>query len=253
MPQLKGYHRPATIDEALALLARPGINSTVIAGGTHVIPNLSDVVDEVIDLQNVAGLAEIKQAGHRLTLGAMVRLQTLVEAEQMPALLRAAARLEGPNTLRHSATIGGVVAAPHKESELLAALLVFEAEVEVQSGGGSKTMALPNFLRDIPSALNGGIITAVSLTKTGKTAHARTARTPVDRPIVAALARLGDDGHIRLALCGIANTPVLIDPANVKAGVNPPSDFRGSREYRRQLAATLSQRVITEISEHTQP
>jgi CO/xanthine dehydrogenase FAD-binding subunit len=249
MPQLKGYHRPGNIDEALALLARPNINSTVIAGGTHIIPNLSDAVDEVIDLQNVAGLAQVKQVGHQLILGAMVRLQTLVEAGQMPALLRAAASLEGPNTLRHAATIGGVVAAPHKESELLAALLVFEAEVEVQSGGGRKTVALPNFLRDIPSALNGGIITAVALTTTGKTAHARTARTPTDRPIVAALARLADDGQMRLALCGVANTPVLIDPANVKAGVNPPGDFRGSREYRRQLAATLSQRVITEIAE----
>lgn len=248
MPQLKAYHRPGSIDDALRLLSRPGVNTTIVAGGTDVVPRLPELVDEVVDLQRIPGLAEINYAGQNMTIGAMVRLQTIVDAGQAPALLREAARREGPNTLRHAATIGGLVAGAHPESELLAALLVFEAEVELQTGGGPRQIPLSNFLRDVSAALAGGLITAVSLKTTGKTASERVARTPADRPIVAAVARLGDDGQLRLALCGVAKTPVLVEPEGVKAAINPPGDFRGSCEYRRQMAATLAKRVVGQLS-----
>ena len=248
MPQLKAYHRPASIDEALRLLGRPNINTTLVAGGTHIVPGMPELVDEVVDLQGVAGLDGISYTNQRMTIGAMVRLQTIVEETRAPALLRESARREGPNTLRHAATIGGAVAAPDKESELLAALLVFEAEVQVQTSTGSKQIALANFLRDVPAALEEGLVTAMTLSIGGKTASERVARTPADKPIVAALARQGDDGQLRLALCGVASAPVLVEPDNVKAAINPPGDFRGSAEYRRQMAATLVKRVLGRIS-----
>ena len=91
-------------------------------------------------------------------------------------------------------------------------------------------------------------MTAVSLATTGKTASARVGRTPADQPIVAAVARLDPGGKLHLALCGVAHTPVLVDPHNVKAAVNPPGDFRGSSEYRRHMAATLAERVMGEVS-----
>jgi CO/xanthine dehydrogenase FAD-binding subunit len=118
----------------------------------------------------------------------------------------------------------------------------------MQSANGIKNISLAHFLLDVPSALNEGLVTSISLNIIGKTASARVARTPADRPIVAALARLDDDGKIRLALCGVDNTPVLVDPDNVKAAINPPHDFRGSKEYRRQMAATLTQRVMSELA-----
>ena len=247
MPTLKAYHRPTNIDEALQLLARPGVHSTVLAGGTCLSTRLPPNVDEVIDLQQ-AGLAEVTYTGQGVTLGAMVRLQKLVDDGRAPTLLRDSARREGPNTLRNAATIGGTLCTPHRDSELLAALLIYEAEVHIQSTGGSKKMDLANFLRDVRAGLNGsGILIAVSLKTIGKTAGMRVARTPSDRPIVAALARRSDDGNIRLALCGVDTVPVLVDPNNVKAAINPPNDFRGSREYRRQMAATLAERVIKEL------
>jgi CO/xanthine dehydrogenase FAD-binding subunit len=70
----------------------------------------------------------------------------------------------------------------------------------------------------------------------------------MDSPIVAALARRSADGSIQLALCGVANVPVLVDPASdIKAAINPPADFRGSAEYRRQMAAIVSRRVLAEL------
>jgi CO/xanthine dehydrogenase FAD-binding subunit len=144
--------------------------------------------------------------------------------------------------------VGGVIAGHDKESEFLAALLVYEAEVQVQTTAGVKNISLTNFLRDVPAALGDGLITTVTLNTLGKTASDRVARTPADKPIVAAIARLGYDGQLRLALCGVANTPVLVEPDNVKAAINPPDDFRGSREYRRQMAAMLAKRVIKAVS-----
>jgi len=249
MPKLKAYHRPTNIDEALRLLTRPDVQSTVLAGGTCLSARIPANIDEVIDLQQ-AGLAEVTYTGQGVTLGAMVRLQTLVDDGRAPALLRNSAHREGPNTLRNAATIGGTLCTPHRDSELLAALLVYDAEVHIQSANGSKTMELTNFLRDVRAGLNGsGILTAVSLKTVGKTAGTRVARTPGDRPIVAALARRPDNDNIRLALCGVDTVPVLVDPNNVKAAINPPNNFRGSREYRRQMAATLAERVLNELAD----
>ena len=65
-------------------------------------------------------------------------------------------------------------------------------------------------------------------------------------PIVAAAARATNDGT-RVALCGIARTPELVDVDNLDR-LEPPGDFRGSSEYRRHLAIVLSTRVIEELS-----
>lgn len=246
MPQIKVYHRPTNLEEAIRLLARTGVNTAVVGGGTYITAHLDELVDEVVDLQAV-GLTEVSYQGDRLTLGAMVRLQTIVEDAQAPALLREAAHREGPNTFRHAATVGGVVVGAGKESEFLAALLVSEAEIQIQSSRGSKSLPLTDFLRDVAGSLEGGIITAISLATGGKTASARVGRTPADQPIVAAAARMAANGQIYLALCGVAATPILVDPNNVKGAINPPADFRGSSEYRRQVAATLAKRVVNEV------
>lgn len=248
MPKLNAYHRPASVDDALRLLTRPGARAVLVAGGTHITAHMPDLAGEAVDLQAIPALTEVTYTGQGLILGAMVRLQTLVEDGRAPALLRDAARREGPLTLRQAATIGGTICAPDKESEFLAALLVCDAEVKVQTANGVKTLPLTNFLRDIPAALNGGgLVTTVSLRILGKMAADRVARTPADRPIVAALARRGNNGKVRLALCGVNSVPVLVDPHNVKAAIHPPNDFRGSSEYRRQMAATLAARVLKQV------
>jgi CO/xanthine dehydrogenase FAD-binding subunit len=244
MPQIKAYHRPTDVNEALRLLARPGITTAVIGGGTAAVPHLAQI-DEVVDLQAV-GLNQVSFTGPTLTLGAMVRLQTIVDDEQTPNLLRESAHREGPNTLRHTATIGGVVVSASPESELLAALLIFEAEVMVQTSRDLKRFQLADFLADVPAALAGGLVTQVSLVTSGQTASDRVARTPADMPIVAALARRDND-QTRLALCSVAKTPILVDPEQVAAGLNPPDDFRGSSEYRRQMAVILAQRVVNQV------
>lgn len=246
MSKVKGYHRPETVDEALRLLGRAGVATAVLAGGTSLVAAQTGDVEEVVDLQAV-GLADVAHTPDQMSVGAMVRLQTLVEDPDAPVLLRQMAQQEGPNTFRNAATIGGVVAGGDGESELLAALLVLEATVTIQTLVATHSLPLADFLANRGDALAEGIITAVSLSKIAHTAHARVARTPQDRPIVAAVAARTGNDEVRLALCGVAETAVLAHPAHLDT-LTPPADFRGSAAYRQQMAVVLTRRVLNELA-----
>jgi len=247
MPQLKTYHRPKTINEALQLLTRSGIDTVILGGGTYTIGHTTEGFDEVIDLQDV-GLTSVDSTETDLSFGAMVTLQSLVDDDRVPPTLRDTAYREGPNTLRNVATIAGLVAETNWESEFLATLLAFDAVVVLQTKQGVTQITLPEFFGQKSALLTQGLITQLTVDPTGKSAATRVGRTPADRPIVVAVARLGTDNEIRLALAGVADTPVLLDPDRVKA-INPPPDFRGSSVYRRQMALILSKRVLAELKD----
>ncbi len=240
MPIVRAYHRPGSVAEALVLLQRPG--AIALAGGTQLIANMADDVEEVVDLQAV-GLAEIEAGAEdgSFSLGAMVRVQALVEDARMPELLRRLAHREGPNTFRNMSTIGGAVATADPESELYAGLLAYEAMITMQSPAGVQTIPLTEFY--LPA---GALITAVTVQSSGRGAAERVARTPADKPIVAVVGRKDEAGLVRLAVCGVAGRPVLVEPEEV-AMLEPPADFRGSAEYRREMAAILTARVLRQL------
>jgi CO/xanthine dehydrogenase FAD-binding subunit len=74
---------------------------------------------------------------------------------------------------------------------------------------------------------------------------ARTVRTGMDRAIVAVVGARSTDGTVALAATGAASTPVMFSEA---ATLAPPSDFRGTKEYRLRLAEVLSARVRAELN-----
>ena len=132
MVRIRQYHRPDSIEAALELLAMEG--AAALGGGTVLGHQAGP--HTVVDLQAL-GLDQIEATEAHVAVGAMVRLRDLIENPATPTAVAAAARCEGPNTLRNAATIGGVVACCDWQSELLAALLVHEAVVDVQGGAGS--------------------------------------------------------------------------------------------------------------------
>lgn len=238
MATVSAYWRPTEIDEALALLARP--HAVAIGGGTRVIGTPNPHPVEIVDLQALA-LDRIEPVeGRRVRIGATATLQQLAEATQLPDLIRDAARRELPSTLRAQSTLAGTVLARDRDSELIAALLVHSAMVEVRRQGGIANVALPDLLGE-PTQPGGGIVVALTVDTAGATAGARTGRTRADRPIVAAVARRDARGVTHLALTGVAPTPVLVTAVE---DLDPPSDFRGSKAYRRALAVTLRRRVL---------
>ncbi len=246
MAQVAAYHRPDTLEGALELLDGP--SRAVLAGGTVLNADREPPAIEVVDLQGL-GLDGLVADGDRLTIGAMVTLDRLADGDATPTWLADLARAELPSTLRTVATVGGTIAAGGGESVLLAGLLAAGADIELVGAAGSApvTVAASEILAD---GLDGSsVITAITIDGASDGVIASTARTPADVPIVAAVAARGGDGGQRLALTGVAATPVLVDPDDPVAGLDPPGDFRGSAEYRRHLAAVLSARAITDLGE----
>ena len=235
---MSDYRRPASLEEALGLLDRPG--AVVIGGGTKLQARPAAEPVEVVDLQ-AAGLDGFERRDDgMLRIGATATLQELVENEDAPSPVREAARREAPPTLRAQATLGGAIVTADGESELLATLLVHDAVVSVAGARGTEELPLEALLAAMPFP-RGGIVTAVVIDTTGTSVVARTGRTRADRAIVAAAARVGADGRQRLALSGVAATPILVEETD---GLDPPGDFRGSSEYRRALAEVLAARAL---------
>jgi CO/xanthine dehydrogenase FAD-binding subunit len=269
MTPLKEYYRPQTLDEALALLRRDAA-TVPLAGGTHLVPALT--ASAVVDLQAL-GLDELVVDGPRANFGAMVRLQRLVESarDQVGEFVAEAARREGPLTYRNAATIGGTIAIGDPSSCLLIALLVLDAEVQLRLPDPA-TVSLDRLLDNPHKFLGGGLITGVTaLSAAGApgVAMATVARTPRDRPIVAAAVRVAHTGEpcgdVHIALAGVADRPVrayeaeerlkgqpleksVVDEAVATAltCLHVPSDFKGSQEYRCSMAAALAWRALQE-------
>ena len=241
MPSVLVYHRPESLDEASTLLAEP--NRRAVGGGTVAVPQARQITEsgvEVVDLQAL-GLDRIEVAGNRLRLGAMVRLGDLTTDPAVPALIADLARRELPSALRNQATVGGTVALADDASVLLAGLLAHDTTVQVH---GSAATDLADLLA---TGVGRGLITSMALDPTGAGTIAATGRTPADEPIVAAIAREAADGP-RLALTGVAPTPILVDPPDPTAGLSPRADFRGSSEYRIHLAGVLSARALAGVA-----
>ena len=65
MRTIREYHRPATLGEALILLARTDVDSVPLGGGTVLNGLPDDVPEEVVDLQSL-GLDNIGRDGATL-------------------------------------------------------------------------------------------------------------------------------------------------------------------------------------------
>jgi CO/xanthine dehydrogenase FAD-binding subunit len=245
MTRIRSYHRPSTLGDALALLVRIDVTTAPIGGGTVLGSPLGDAPEEVVDLQAL-GLEAISREGATLTLGAMARLQDVVDHEWTPPALRDLALHSAPSTIRNAATVGGTVAGGDWENVFLAGLLAHGATATVARNGGEEQVPVADLLAD-RSTLRGSIITAVHVQVGGAGAFAGTGRTPADTPIVLVAGHRTDDGELTLAATGAAGTPIVIDLDRVD-DLDPPGDFRGSPEYRRHLVATLGARVLTQLT-----
>lgn len=278
---LREYHRPKTLAEALALLRRPGLHTVPIGGGTQVLAEGSPAVEAVVDLQDL-GLNYIRVEGNLLRIGATTPLQALVETPESAAygggILAKAARETAPLPLRNQRTVGGALVGATGEQPLATILIALEAELWVFTEPESpRTLRLEAFY-DYREALRrqGMIVAEVRLPLSAAPMGAsfqKVARTPADAPIVGIAVRLfrGVDGGcygVRIAVGGVAPRPVRLmeaeqilegrppDPERfdlaakeARARVNPPGDFRGSSEYRREMVEVLLRRALREAAQ----
>jgi len=107
------WSRPATVDEALELLAAHPGECLLVAGGTDAVPNLKHRLHEprrIVSLGAVAELRFVREDADGLHLGALVTLRELAESaivrRDFPALARAASLVASPQ-IRNMGTLGG--------------------------------------------------------------------------------------------------------------------------------------------------
>lgn len=244
MAILAEYHKPGSVAEAVGLLRRIDVNLRPLAGGSQLVGALETrslpEVGGVVDLAGL-GLHSIGADAQTLHLGATATLSAVAEhpvaGELAGGILRRTARYEGPVNLRNAATVGGVVAAAESDSEFYAALLALDASVLISDGERETTHPLVDFT--LPSSHH--LIVAVTLPlRLLSSGHARVARTPSDRCIVAAVAVVGD-GVERIALCGVGDRPVLAG-----GPLTPPNNWKASADYRRAMAPVVQARALAE-------
>lgn len=260
------YHRPATLQAALELLARSSPLTLPLAGGT-VLNRFSLEPFAVADLQAL-GLNGLERQGATarpsLMVGAMVTLQQILDFPDLPEALCRAVRHEAAYNQRQVATLAGTLTTADGRSPLAAVLLALDALLTLQSqDGGQEQISLGDWLprRSVtPMGFTysgrGQLITAIRIPLDACPAYEYVARTPADRPIVCAAAARWPKGRLRLTLGGFGNAPVLVmDGPETRDGSHllaeaarsayaEAGDAWASAEYRREIAAVLSRRCL---------
>lgn len=245
------YHRPQTIDEAIALLQE----GVPLAGGTSLVPRRGQL-EAVIDLQDLS-LDGVSEQEGRLRLGAATPLQTLLQAteERLPALARAC-RLESALNLRHQATVAGTIHGAGGRSPLLCALLALNPTVRFEPAGEEEPLSQVLEARtEHPQRL----ATWVQLELPSQMAFESVARSPMDRPLVAAAAvrYSGQVDTCSVALGGFGVRPLMLEIApdsgsevvasQAAERYAAANDAWASGEYRSATARVLVGRVLKEV------
>ena len=220
MAKIISYQRPESLEDALNLISQE--KHIPLAGGT--LLNAGEDVEplHLVDLQGL-DLKRIEEAKGRLQIGSMVTLDEVIKNTNCPESIRISARLELPSTLRALATIGGTVASADSHSQLLACPLVHDAKVTILGPNGESTSPLSDVLGNL-EIFNSQLILSISIATDGKCVFEAIGRTPADTPIVSVTTRKCDAGY-RMAITGVAATPVLVDHENVAIMIDDTISF----------------------------
>jgi carbon-monoxide dehydrogenase medium subunit len=137
------YHLPATVDEALADLARYAGAARVVAGGTDLLLELQQGrkprVTALVDVTRIPEMTAIRAEGDTLWVGAAVTHTAIVAAprlaQQATCLVESCGVIGGPQ-VRNVATLGGNVAHALPAGDGTLSLVALDAAAEVAGPGG---------------------------------------------------------------------------------------------------------------------
>jgi aerobic carbon-monoxide dehydrogenase medium subunit len=241
------YHAPSTLDEACSILATLE-DAKVLAGGQSLIPLLNFRLarpQHLVDINRIDGLDRIYARDGGIAVQALAR-QAHVEDSDLVArlcpLLAAAIRLVAHRVIRNRGTVCGSLAHADPASELAAVLLALGGHVMARSVRGERLIAaeqLFNGVFETTLAPDEVLIEAWFPELVDRYAILEESRRHGDFAL-AGVARAGDN----LALFGVAPTPVLADPQNPTAGLQPSSDLEATPEFRLHLVRVLAERAF---------
>jgi carbon-monoxide dehydrogenase medium subunit len=274
------YESAASLDEAVAALARLGSGTKVLAGGTDLLPQIKE---HVVGPQAVLALGPIPElqvlestSDGGLRIGAMVRMRTIERSPLVAGRYEAVAegaKLVGSVQIRNLATLGGNICNAAPSADVVPALVAFGAGAVAVGPGGRRTTPLDGFFLGPRRTVlaPGELLVEVHLpappSQTGSAYLRHTPRMEMDIAVAGSAAVVTLEGgrvaEARICLASVAPTPVRAPSAEaILRGAEPTdevirraaeaaaedcrpiSDVRGSEDYRRHLVTVLTERAL---------
>jgi carbon-monoxide dehydrogenase medium subunit len=273
--------QPRSLPEAVELLTKHGDEARVIGGGTTLVILMKQralYYPYLVDLQTIPGLNEIKNETDGVRIGALVTHRAIELSptirRSFPVAAEAFSHI-GNVRVRETASVGGNLAHADYRLDPPPPFLVLGAEITAFGANGLRTIALKNFFQGMyETALGpGDILVDVKIPFSPANSRAVYLRysslSATDWPCLGVAAFMTKDNgrckELRLALGGVAATPVLISGLEfasdqkldetvvarvlsvVDEQISPFSDLRGSEWYKRRMVRLFTKRAITQL------
>ena len=245
------YHAPASVDEALALLAAHGDEASVLAGGQSLLPLLAMRLARpahLVDIHRLDELHRLEVDGEHVVVGAAVtqrRVERDARVAEVCPLLADAVPWIGHAAIRNRGTVGGSLCHADPAAELPVVCVASGATMTIAGASGRRTVAAAEFFEmPFTTAVQPGELLVdvhFPVRRPGERwAFLEVARRHGDFPLVS-VAVAGD----AIALGGVAGRPVLVaDVDAARDAVTAADDIHATHEYRRHLAGVLVERAL---------
>lgn len=280
-------HRPASIEEATALLQEYGDAAALYCGGSELILlmklGFADY-EHLIDLKGIEALRELRAEDGYLHIGAAVTHRQLERSplvrERLPALA-AMERNVANIRVRAVGSLGGNLCFSDPHSDPATFLLAAEAELLCRRGSSERSVPMRDFVRGpYETALEHGEVLAAILVPAlppgAAIVHKKFSFRERPAATVTCLVRV-EDGRVaeaRVAVGSVGVVPVraaeaeallvglsaespdarAVQDAAEAAGEasQPTADLNGSPEYKRNLVRVLVKRCFAEALASTE-
>jgi carbon-monoxide dehydrogenase medium subunit len=250
------YAKPASLAEAMALLARPG--AKILAGGQSLIPSLNMRLSSpelLVDISGVPGLNSIEVQKQTVRIGALVTHSQIEKSSEIrthvPLLAQAAPHIAHV-AIRNRGTIGGSLALADPAAEYPACAVALDAVFVLKGPKSERRVKASEFFKGLfETDLKQDEILIAGEFPVAKKG---------DRSVFLELARRqGDYATVGLAahnervvFFGVGSTPVFFSlgeaKKSLKEKLQPAADLYNSAETKRHLAGVLLERAWNTLS-----
>jgi carbon-monoxide dehydrogenase medium subunit len=276
------YACPATIAEAIALLAAHGGEAKPIAGGQSLVPMLAFRLTAptlLVDLRKLSELRQIKITDAGVTLGAMVRWCDILNEpplRQAHPLLVAAVEHIAHYQIRNRGTVGGSLAHADPAAELPGIAVTCDAGIVALGSAGPRVIAAADFFRGaLMTALRPDeIVTEIRFPawpRQRRYGFCEFARRRGDFALAAAAVTFDEIEkkfrNVRVGAVGIGDRPMRVAAAEraleggemteatiagcaaaASAAVDPADDIHASAAYRKTLIGVMVERALRDAA-----
>ena len=278
IPGSFSYHRPASVADAVKLLATLGDEARPLAGGHSLVPMMKlrlAAPEHLVDLHGVASLRGISRNGNSIVIGAMTTQHELLGSDEigksLPILHETALLIADPQ-VRYRGTVGGNVANGDPGNDMPALMLALGASYQLQGLNGARDVRASEFYQGAYfTALEPGeLLTSVTIPVPAAGhgyAYEKLKRKVGDYATAAAAVVLtmagGKVASCTIGLTNLHETPLLateaakavvgtsLDAAALKTAadaavsiMSPAADARGPVEYRKHVGGIMVARAL---------